>query len=157
MFISNKASEKLGWAVAAAMSIHNLTEGFMIALPLYLALKSRTAAFGWAALLGGLSQPIGALLGLLLMRNIDSDKENLMFGITFAVVSGMMTLITIQVNYFSFDSLSLSLSIYMYVCMYVCMYVSKLTMIFTLLVCRVCSLKPLKQIPTIDTFFHFSF
>ncbi|KAI7848456.1 ZIP zinc transporter-domain-containing protein [Circinella umbellata] len=96
MFISNKASEKLGWAVAAAMSIHNLTEGFMIALPLYLALKSRTAAFGWAALLGGLSQPIGALLGLLLMRNIDSDKENLMFGITFAVVSGMMTLITIQ-------------------------------------------------------------
>ncbi|KAI7851952.1 ZIP zinc transporter-domain-containing protein [Circinella umbellata] len=95
MFISNQASEKLGWAIAAVMSIHNLTEGFMIVLPLYLGLKSRTAAFGWAALLGGLSQPIGALLGLLLMRNIDSDKENLMFGITFAVVSGMMTLITI--------------------------------------------------------------
>ncbi|KAI9261557.1 ZIP zinc transporter-domain-containing protein [Phascolomyces articulosus] len=85
MFISNRASEKLGWAIAAAMSIHNLTEGFMIALPLYLALKSRSAAFGWAALLGGLSQPIGAVLGLLLMRNIDSSKEDLMFGIIFAI------------------------------------------------------------------------
>ena len=113
MFVSNQASEKLGWAIAAAMSIHNLTEGFMIALPLYLALKSRTAAFGWAALLGGLSQPIGALLGLLLMRNIDSDKENLMFGTTFAVVSGMMTLITIQVTSF-FSSVIIYIYIYIY-------------------------------------------
>ncbi|KAI8137339.1 Zinc/iron permease [Fennellomyces sp. T-0311] len=96
MFVSNQASTKLGWSVAAAMSIHNLTEGFMIALPLYFALRSRMAAFGWAALLGGLSQPIGAVLGLLLMHNIDESQENLMFGIVFALVSGMMTLITIQ-------------------------------------------------------------
>ncbi|KAI9496481.1 ZIP zinc transporter-domain-containing protein [Zychaea mexicana] len=96
MFVSNRASAKLGWSITAAMSIHNLTEGFMIALPLYFALRSRMAAFGWAALLGGLSQPIGAVLGLVLMRNIDQSQEDVMFGTTFALVSGMMTLITIQ-------------------------------------------------------------
>ncbi|ORY97186.1 ZIP zinc transporter-domain-containing protein [Syncephalastrum racemosum] len=85
LFVSSQASEQLGWSIAAAMSIHNLTEGFMISLPLYFALRSRTTAFWAAALLGGLSQPIGAVIGLALLRNIDSDQENLMFGITFGL------------------------------------------------------------------------
>ncbi|KAI7884862.1 Zinc/iron permease [Lichtheimia hyalospora FSU 10163] len=96
MFVSNQASSSLGWSVAAAMSIHNLTEGFMIALPLYFALRSRTAAFGWASLLGGLSQPLGAMIGYFLLQSIDESQENLMFGIVFSLVSGMMTLITVQ-------------------------------------------------------------
>ncbi|CDH51032.1 zip zinc transporter protein [Lichtheimia corymbifera JMRC:FSU:9682] len=96
MFVSNQASSSLGWSVAAAMSIHNLTEGFMIALPLYFALRSRTAAFGWASLLGGLSQPLGAMIGYFLLQSIDKSQENLMFGMVFSLVSGMMTLITVQ-------------------------------------------------------------
>ncbi|KAI9323549.1 Zinc/iron permease [Dichotomocladium elegans] len=97
MFVSNEASTSLGWSIAAAMSIHNLTEGFMIALPLYYALHSRITAFGWAALLGGLSQPLGAIIGYTLLHSIDESQENLLFGSIFAVVSGMMTLITMQV------------------------------------------------------------
>ncbi|KAG1473305.1 hypothetical protein G6F56_001030 [Rhizopus delemar] len=96
MFISTKASTSLGLSVCIAMSVHNLTEGFMIALPLYYATRSRMTAFISAAFLGGLSQPIGALLGYLLIKDISKAKEDMMFGLVFACVSGMMTLITVQ-------------------------------------------------------------
>ncbi|OBZ82844.1 Zinc transporter ZupT [Choanephora cucurbitarum] len=96
MFISSQASSALGISVGIAMSIHNLTEGFMIALPLYYATRSRTTAFTYAAILGGLSQPIGALIGLFLIKNISQQGEDLLFGIVFGCVSGMMSLITVQ-------------------------------------------------------------
>ncbi|KAG0175857.1 hypothetical protein DFQ29_006861 [Apophysomyces sp. BC1021] len=96
LFISNQASTSLGLSVSIAISIHNLTEGFMIALPLYYATRSRVAAFVYAAVLGGLSQPLGALLGLLAIRNVDKAQEDELFGITFGIISGMMSLITIQ-------------------------------------------------------------
>lgn len=101
MFVSSQASSTLGLSVCIAMSIHNLTEGFMIALPLYYATRSRSTAFTSAAAMGGLSQPLGALIGLFLIRNISKAKEDLMFGIVFGSVSGMMSLITIQVNYYT--------------------------------------------------------
>jgi ZIP family zinc transporter len=97
MFISSQASIALGLSVCIAMSIHNLTEGFMIALPLYYATRSRIQAFSYAAVMGGLSQPFGALIGLYLIRNISKSKEDMLFGIIFGGVSGMMSLITIQV------------------------------------------------------------
>lgn len=98
MFISSQASSALGISVCIAMSIHNLTEGFMIALPLYYATRSRSTAFFSAAVMGGFSQPVGALIGLLLIKNISKSSENFLFGIVFACVSGMMSLITIQVT-----------------------------------------------------------
>ncbi len=98
MLISTKASASLGLSVCIAMSVHNLTEGFMIALPLYYATRSKMTAFISAAFMGGLSQPLGALVGLLLIENISKPKEDMLFGIVFGCVSGMMTLITIQVN-----------------------------------------------------------
>lgn len=98
MFVSSEASASLGLSVCTAMSIHNLTEGFMIALPLYYATRSRTSAFIYAAVMGGLSQPLGALMGLYLMRHISKASEDYMFGIIFSSVSGMMSLITIQVR-----------------------------------------------------------
>ncbi|CAO3645637.1 unnamed protein product [Mucor hiemalis] len=96
MFVSNESSSQLGLSVAAAMTIHNLIEGFLIALPLYYATGSRLSAFGYASFLGGLSQPLGAILGLFAIRNVDSKKEQLLFGIIFGVVSGMMCLISVQ-------------------------------------------------------------
>ncbi|KAI7883665.1 hypothetical protein K492DRAFT_205195 [Lichtheimia hyalospora FSU 10163] len=96
MFISGQASSRLGLSVCAAMSIHNFIEGFMIALPLYFATKSRGSAFGYAALLGGLSQPIGAVLGLIAFREVSQEQQDTLFGVTFGVVSGMMSFIAIQ-------------------------------------------------------------
>ncbi|KAG0181317.1 hypothetical protein DFQ28_003572 [Apophysomyces sp. BC1034] len=54
------------------------------------------AAFSYAALLGGLSQPLGAVLGVLALSNVDRGEENVMFGVIFGVVSGMMSLIAVQ-------------------------------------------------------------
>lgn len=96
MFISSQASSSLGLSVAAAMSIHNLTEGFMMALPIYYATGSRMNAFLCASLMGGLSQPLGALIGLLAFRSVTKDQEDLLFGITFGIISGMMSFITVQ-------------------------------------------------------------
>lgn len=98
MFVSNQSSSQLGLSVAAAMIIHNFIEGFLIALPLYYATNSRLSAFGYASFLGGMSQPLGAVLGLLVIRNVDPAKEQVLFGIIFGVVSGMMCLIAVQVN-----------------------------------------------------------
>ncbi|KAI8070503.1 Zinc/iron permease [Gongronella butleri] len=98
MFISNQASSTLGVSVAVAMSIHNLTEGFMMALPIYYATGSRASAFLYASLMGGLSQPLGALFGLLTFQSVNQDQEDRLFGITFGIISGMMTFITIQVR-----------------------------------------------------------
>ncbi|CAO3638546.1 unnamed protein product [Cunninghamella blakesleeana] len=94
MFISNEASTELGVSIGLAICLHNLIEGAMIALPLYYATKSRTKAFLFAAILGGASQPIGALIGYLLIGSISQDDY--LFGILFAIVSGMMLYISIQ-------------------------------------------------------------
>jgi ZIP family zinc transporter len=59
-FATNHANPKLGFAVFMALFIHNITEGFAMALPLYLALGSRWKAMLWSSLLGGVSQPLGA-------------------------------------------------------------------------------------------------
>ncbi|KAI9299310.1 Zinc/iron permease [Cunninghamella echinulata] len=94
MFISNETSTELGVSIGLAICIHNLIEGAMIALPIYYATKSRTMAFLYAAILGGASQPIGALIGLFLIDSIYEDDY--LFGILFAIVSGMMLYIAIQ-------------------------------------------------------------
>ncbi|CAO3643029.1 unnamed protein product [Cunninghamella blakesleeana] len=96
MFISSQASSSLSVNVAAAMSIHNVTEGFMLVLPLYYATGSRVGSFFYAAIMGGLSQPLGALIGLLAFTSVDKDQVDALFGITFGIISGMMTFITIQ-------------------------------------------------------------
>ena len=98
MFISGQASARLGLSVCAAMSIHNFIEGFMIALPLYFATKSRVRAFFYAALLGGMSQPLGAALGVVALDNVTQAQQDALFGVTFGVVSGMMSLIAVQVK-----------------------------------------------------------
>ena len=99
MFISNESSTQLGLSVATAMTIHNFIEGFLIALPLYYATGNRLAAFLYASFLGGISQPLGAVLGLFAIRNVDAKREEILFGVLFGVVSGMMCLIAIQVMY----------------------------------------------------------
>ncbi|KAI9309021.1 Zinc/iron permease [Cunninghamella echinulata] len=96
MFISSQASSSLSISIAAAMSIHNITEGFMLVLPLYYATGSRLGSFLYAATMGGLSQPLGALIGVLAFSSVSKEQVDTLFGITFGIISGMMTFITIQ-------------------------------------------------------------
>ncbi|ORX55821.1 hypothetical protein DM01DRAFT_1304446 [Hesseltinella vesiculosa] len=97
MFMSGRTSMDIGVSVAASICIHNIIEGAMMAIPLYYASGSRGMAFLIAAVLGGASQPLGAVLGAYCFsRPLDYEREQFYFGISFALVSGMMLLIAIQ-------------------------------------------------------------
>lgn len=83
-----------GIAVAFAIAIHNIPEGLAIALPIYYATKKRKRAFT-LAFASGLTEPIGAVLGYMLLAPLMGE---LTLGITFGVVAGIMV-------YISFDEL----------------------------------------------------
>lgn len=82
----------LGISIAVAIAIHNIPEGIVVSIPIYYATKSRKRAF-WFSFLSGLAEPIGALIGFLILRNFMNDS---FFGIVFAVVAGIMVYISLD-------------------------------------------------------------
>ncbi|MCJ1400940.1 hypothetical protein MMC11_004151 [Xylographa trunciseda] len=98
-YATNHANPKLGFAVFIALFIHNITEGFAMALPLYLALGRRWKAMLWSSLLGGLSQPLGAGVAALwfkLSQNTDMAPGERVYGGMFAVTAGIMASVALQ-------------------------------------------------------------
>jgi ZIP family zinc transporter len=100
-YATNHANPKLGFAVFMALFIHNITEGFALALPLYLALNSRLKAIIIASLLGGLSQPAGAGVAAAWFKLGDIGNGSMLpgdrvYGCMFAVTSGIMTSVALQ-------------------------------------------------------------
>ena len=98
-FATNHANPKLGFSVFMALFIHNITEGFAMALPLYLALKSRPKAMFWSSLLGGVSQPLGAGIAALWFKIAGSRgmaPGELVYGCMFAITSGVMASVALQ-------------------------------------------------------------
>lgn len=83
---------QVGLAVGVAIAIHNIPEGIAVAIPLYYATKSRAKAFGFGAL-SGLAEPLGAILGYLVLRPFMNDT---ILGITFGAVAGIMVYISID-------------------------------------------------------------
>lgn len=98
-YATNHANPTLGFSVFLALFIHNITEGFAMALPLYLAINSRLKAMFWSSLLGGFSQPMGAGVAALWFRLAGSgDKApgEGVYGGLFAVTSGIMASVALQ-------------------------------------------------------------
>lgn len=98
-FATNHANPKLGFAVFMALFIHNITEGFAMALPLYLAIGSRWKSMFWSSLLGGASQPFGAGVAALWFKVAGSgDKApgETVYGCMFAITSGIMASVALQ-------------------------------------------------------------
>lgn len=91
-FVATLSDPAVGLALAVAIAIHNIPEGLCVAIPVYYATGNRWKAFGWA-LLSGVSEPIGAGLGWLVLKDIMSE---LVYGILFGLVAGMMVNITIH-------------------------------------------------------------
>ena len=107
-YATNHANPKLGFTVFMALFIHNITEGFAMALPLFLAINSRWKAIFWSSLLGGVSQPLGAGVAALWFKiagNGDAAPGNVVYGCMFAITSGIMASVALQL--FS-ESLSLT-------------------------------------------------
>ncbi|RDL38142.1 ZIP Zinc transporter [Venustampulla echinocandica] len=98
-YATNHASPTLGWSVFIALLIHNITEGFALALPLFLALNSRVRAMLWASLLGGVSQPLGAGIAaawLKIAGKSGNTPGEAIYGAMFAIIAGIMTSVAIQ-------------------------------------------------------------
>ena len=92
-----------------ALFIHNITEGFAMSLPLYLALNSRVKAIVWSSFLGGASQPLGAGIAALwfklAQRTTKGGPDEAIYGGMFAITAGVMT--SVALSLFS-ESLGLS-------------------------------------------------
>jgi ZIP family zinc transporter len=93
-FVATLADPAVGITLAVAIAIHNIPEGLCVALPIFYATGSRHRGFAWA-LLSGLSEPVGALIGYGIIKGSGDDMNQLVYGILFGVVGGMMVGITI--------------------------------------------------------------
>lgn len=98
-YATNHANPELGFNVFMALFVHNITEGFAMCLPLYMALGSRWRAMAWSALLGGLSQPFGALIAVLwfkLANETNMAPNAVAYACLFAATAGIMVSVALQ-------------------------------------------------------------
>lgn len=82
----------LGVAIAVAIAIHNIPEGIAVSVPVYYATGSKKKAF-WLSFLSGLAEPVGALIGFLILMPF---MNPVVFGILFAGVAGIMVFISLD-------------------------------------------------------------
>jgi ZIP family zinc transporter len=81
-----------GIAIAVAIAIHNIPEGIAVSVPVYYATNDKKKAFR-LSFLSGLSEPVGAIVGYLLLVPFMSPA---VFGILFAAVAGIMVFISLD-------------------------------------------------------------
>ena len=91
-FISALKDTKLGIAIAIAIAIHNIPEGVAVSIPIFYATNNRKKAFIYS-FLSGLSEPVGAIIGYAVLF---SFLNNIVFGILFASVAGIMVFISLD-------------------------------------------------------------
>lgn len=91
-FTAALSDPNLGIPIALAIAIHNIPEGIAVAVPIFYATGSRKKAFK-LSFLSGLSEPVGALIGYLLLYRFFNDA---MFGFIFASVAGIMVYISLD-------------------------------------------------------------
>ncbi len=91
-FLTALNDTSLGVSVAVAIAIHNIPEGIAVSVPIFFSTGSRKKAFLWSAL-SGLSEPVGAFIGYMLIRPFFTDT---VFGVLFASVAGVMVFISLD-------------------------------------------------------------
>lgn len=91
-FISALQEPSIAIPIAVAIAIHNIPEGIAVSVPVYYATGDRKKAFLYS-FLSGLSEPVGALVGYLILMPFITD---LVFGIIFAAVAGIMVFISLD-------------------------------------------------------------
>lgn len=91
-FLSGMESLTIAVPVAIAIAIHNIPEGISVAIPIWRASGSRMKGFKWAALTG-FAEPLGALIGYLLLLPVLGPVT---MGIALAMVAGIMVFISLD-------------------------------------------------------------
>lgn len=91
-FTSSLEDVSLGIAIAVAIAIHNIPEGIVTSVPIYYATGNRKKAFG-ISFLSGLTEPLGAIVGYLLLRPFLNDT---VYGAIFGMIAGIMVYIAVE-------------------------------------------------------------
>ncbi len=91
-FVSALQDPGLGLSVAVAIAIHNIPEGIAVSVAIFYGSGDRRKAFLYS-LFSGFAEPVGALVGWLVLRPFMSP---LVFGILFAAVGGVMVFISLD-------------------------------------------------------------
>lgn len=91
-FISTLEDPTLGVSVAIAIALHNLSVGMAIAIPIYFATGKRKTALFYT-FLSSTGAPIGALAAYFFLFRF---LNQLVFGVLFAIVSGIMVFICLD-------------------------------------------------------------
>ena len=91
-FTSSLKDPYLGTAIAIAIAIHNIPEGIATSLPIYFSTGSKKKAF-LISFLSGITEPIGAIVGYLVLRPFFNDT---IFGLLFSAVAGIMVFISLE-------------------------------------------------------------
>jgi ZIP family zinc transporter len=91
-FFATLGNPAVGLPLAFAIAIHNIPEGIAIAVPVYYATGSKGYAF-LASLLSGLAEPVGAVIGFVLLQDYLTDA---VFGAVFGVIAGVMVFLAID-------------------------------------------------------------
>lgn len=91
-FVSTLEDPISGLSIAVAIAIHNIPEGIAVSVPVYFATGSRKKAFFYS-LSSGIAEPLGALIGYLLLMPIMSPT---VMGCVFGFISGVMVFICLD-------------------------------------------------------------
>ncbi len=92
LFTSGIKDMALAYPVALAVIIHNVPLAVAISVPLVYSTGSRKKAFLYTSLVG-LMQPIGAIIGYMLLANFLND---MVFGILLSLVAGIMIFVSLD-------------------------------------------------------------
>lgn len=85
-FIAGNNNTSLAIDLTIAIALHNIPEGISIAVPIYYSTKSKSKALLYT-LISSISEPFGALLAFLFLKNFINDT---ILGILFAIIAGIM-------------------------------------------------------------------
>lgn len=91
-FMSAIDNPTLGVSIAIAIALHNIPEGIAISVPIYFSTGNKKKALIYS-FLSGISEPLGAVVGYLILLPFMND---LIFGIIFAGVAGIMIFISLD-------------------------------------------------------------
>ncbi len=91
-FTSALKDVSLGITLAIAVAIHNIPEGISVSVPIFHATGRKRKAFAYS-FMSGLAEPLGALIGFAILFPFLND---VVFGILFAAVAGIMVFISLD-------------------------------------------------------------
>ncbi|KGN71999.1 zinc transporter ZupT [Porphyromonas sp. COT-239 OH1446] len=91
-FLAGMENMSIALPIAIAIAIHNIPEGISVSVPIFYATGDRKKAF-WLSFLSGLAEPLGALIGYLILAPFINEA---IMGLIFAIIAGIMVFISLD-------------------------------------------------------------